>query len=373
VIREEGKLSDNKNFKASSAEEVGVRLQESYDHLLASTKKWAEILAFDPYPQTGMTPKEIVWSKNKTKLYRYSSGKPAAHRIPVLCLYALINKAYILDLIPGMSVVEKLVNDGFDVYLLDWGEFEWEDRNITLTDLVYKYIARAVQKVCQYSRSEELTILGYCMGGTMASMYASLFPQPKIRNMILLASPIDFNNSSLTTKWLNTPFGNDVDKIVDTFQLVPKEFVDIGVKMLRPVNNFIGTYSRLWKMVEEGTSVHPWKVLNKWVDDNVNFPGGAYRQWIKDLYLENQLIKGEFKMLNNQVDLKRINASLLALAGEKDHIVMPEQVKAALDAFSSQDQQYHEFPIGHGGLVFGKLAQKQVYPLISDWLAARSD
>ena len=90
----------------------------------------------------------------------------------------------------------------------------------------------------------------------MASMYASLFPQPTIRNMILLASPIDFNNASLTTKWLNTPFGNDVDKIVDTFQLVPKEFVDIGVKMLRPVNNFIGTYSRLWKMVEEGAVGH---------------------------------------------------------------------------------------------------------------------
>lgn len=366
-------MSGKDTFKVTSADEIGVKLQESYDHLLASTKKWAEILAFDPYPQTGVTPKELVWSKNKTKLYRYTSGKKPVHRVPVLCLYALINKAYILDLTPGMSIVERLVKDGFDVYLLDWGEFEWEDRQLTLTDLVYKYIARAVQKVCKYSSTQELTILGYCMGGTIASMYASLFPQPRIRNMIMLASPLDFEQASLTTKWLNTPFGNDVDKIVDTFQLVPKEFVDVGVKMLRPVNNFIGTYSRLWKMVEEGTPVHSWKVLNKWVDDNVNFPGGAYRQWIKNLYLENQLIKGEFKMLGNLIDLKRIDASLLALAGEKDHIVMPGQVKVALEAFSSTDKEYHEFPIGHGGLVFGKLAQKQVYPLISEWLAVRSD
>ncbi len=366
-------MSAYKNFKANSADQVGIKLQESYDHLLASTKKWAEILAFDPYPQTGMTPKEIIWGKNKAKLFRYTSGKPPVHRIPVLCLYALINKAYILDLAPGMSVVEKLVNDGLDVYLLDWGEFEWEDRNLTLTDLVYKYIARAVQKVCKHSNTQEISILGYCMGGTMASMYASLFPQPRIRNMILLASPIDFDKASLTTKWLNTPFGNDVDRIVDTFQLVPKEFVDMGVKMLRPVNNFIGTYSRLWKMVEEGVPVQPWKLLNKWVDDNVNFPGGAYRQWIKDLYLENQLIKGEFEMLGSRVDLKKIDAALLALAGEKDHIVIPGQVKAALEAFTSTDKEYHEFPIGHGGLVFGKLAQQEVYPLLSRWLAARSD
>ena len=144
--------------------------------MLATTTKWSEILTFEPWPQTGMTPKETVWSKNKTKLYRYSAGKAPTHRIPVLFLYALINKAYILDLAPGMSMIEKLVEDGFDVYLLEWGEFEWEDRKLDFADFVYKYIARAVQKVCQYSRSDELSIVGYCMGGTMATMYASLFP-----------------------------------------------------------------------------------------------------------------------------------------------------------------------------------------------------
>jgi Poly(3-hydroxyalkanoate) synthetase len=366
-------LSDYKNFKATTAEQVGLKLQESYDHLLANANKWAEILAFDPYPQTGMTPKELVWSKNKAKLFRYTSDKPPVHRTPVLCLHALINKAYILDLAPGMSVVERLVNDGLDVYLLDWGEFEWEDRNLDMADLVYKYIARAVQKVCKYSHTDELSILGYCMGGTMASMYASLFPQPRVRNMVLLASPLDFANASLTAIWLNPPFGNDADKIVDTVQLAPEKFVDIDVKMLRTVNNYIGTYSRLRKMVEEEVPVQLWKLSNLWVDDNVNFPGGVYRQWIKGLYLENQLIKGEFEMLGNRVDLEKIDSALLALAGAKDPIVVPDQVKAAMDAFASTDKEYHEFPIGHEGLVFGRLAQQEVYPLLSSWLAARSD
>ncbi|HCF50042.1 MAG TPA: class III poly(R)-hydroxyalkanoic acid synthase subunit PhaC [Syntrophomonas sp.] len=359
-------------FFTGSAGQVGAKLQESYDRLLENTKKWSEILSFDPYPQTGMTPKEIVWRKNKAKLYRYYSDQEPTHRIPVLFLYALINKAYVLDLTPGMSVVESLVKKGFDVYLLEWGEFEWEDRNLTMADLVYDYIARAVKKVCQYSGSQELSIIGYCMGGTMSAMYASLFPQPVIRNLVLLASPIDFGNAGLVTQWLHTAFGNDVDKIVDTFELVPKEFVDIGLKMLNPVNNFIGTYTRLWKMIDEEVPVHSWKVLNKWVDDNVNFPGGAYRQWIKDLYQDNQLINNEFRLRGKVVDLARIQSSLLVLAGARDHIVLPHQVKIALQAFSSPDHEYHEFNIGHGGLVFGKVAQKQVYPLLSGWLGARS-
>lgn len=361
------------NYFTGSAEQVGEQLQGSWDHLLESTRKWADILAFEPYPQTGMTPKETVWRKNKAKLYRYYSEKDPQYRVPVLFLYALINKAYILDLAPGMSLVEHLVNNGYDVYMLEWGEFEWEDRDLNISDMVFDYIARAVRKVCSISHSSELSIVGYCMGGTLASMYASLFPQPEIRNMVMLAAPIDFSDTGITSVWLKNPSGFDVDRIVDTFQLVPKEFVDIGVKMLNPVNNFVGTYTRLWKMVEEGMPVHSWKLLNKWVDDNINFPGAAYRQWVKELYQENRLVNNQIRLRGQQVNLGRITASLLLLAGEKDHIVLPGQVKAALQAFSSRDKEYHQFGVGHGGLVFGKKAQSQVYPLISKWLESRSD
>ncbi|HWP98066.1 MAG TPA: alpha/beta fold hydrolase [Syntrophomonadaceae bacterium] len=359
-------------FFTGSAEQVGEEYQQSYNHLLESTRKWAEILAFEPYPQTGMTAKETVWRKNKAKLHRYYSGQDPIHRVPVLFLYALINKAYILDLSPGMSLVEKLVNDGFDVYMLEWGEFEWEDRNLSMSDLVFDYIARAVQKVCAISQSSEISIAGYCMGGTMSTMYASLFPQPEIKNMITLAAPIDFSDAGMTSDWLKATCGSDVDKIVDTFQLVPKGYIDMGVKMLNPVNNFIGTYTRLWKMVDDGVPIHSWKLLNKWVDDNINFPGATYRQWVKELYLENRLVKNELRLRGRQVELSRITASLLVLGGGRDHIVLPGQVKAAIEACSSRDKEYHEFPVGHGGLVFGKVAQTEVYPLISNWLAPRS-
>lgn len=186
-----------------------------------------------------------------------------------------------------------------------------------------------------------------------------------------LAAPIDFADAGLSTIWLQYP-GFDADKIADTFELIPKEFIDMGVKMLRPITNYIGTYTRLWKSIDDGTPVEAWKALNKWVDDNVNFPGKAYRQWIKDMYQENKLMKKEFRINGRVVDMSRIESSVLVLAGEKDHLVLANQTSGILEASSSKDKTYNEFPVGHGGLVFGSYAKRNVYPVITDWLAQRS-
>ena len=358
-------------FLSGSADDVGKQVRKSYDVFMNSTQKWVEMLQFDPEPQTGSTPKDIVWKKNKARLYRYVVPEGIKYKTPILFVYALINKPYILDLIPGMSLIEHLVNQGFDVYLLDWGEFAWEDRNLNFGNLVQDYIARAVQKVCQISQSRDLSMIGYCMGGTLTSMYAALYPQRTVKNLMLLATPIDFADAGVASKWLQASI-YDADKVVDTYELIPKNVIDTGLKMLRPFTNYWVTYTRLWKAIDEGTPVAAWKALNKWVNDNIDLPGEAYRQWIKDLYQENKLVKNEFCIQGQRVKLARIKASLLVLAGEKDHLVLPNQSRAAMDHFSSEDKTYQEHPVGHGGLVFGQYAKEQVYPVISDWLAGRS-
>jgi polyhydroxyalkanoate synthase len=355
-----------------TTEEVGAELQKSYDRMLDSTKKWLEILQFEPAPQTGLSPKEVVWKKNKARLYRYISTAGYQHRIPVLMVYALINKPYILDLIPGMSLVEYLIGCGYDVFLLDWGDFGWEDRNLNIGDLVSDYIARAAQKTAQIANSSEITILGYCMGGTMTSMYAALHSRPTIKNMIFLSAPMSFENCGAQSAWLQSP-GYDADRIVDTLQLIPRDFIDYGVKMLRPVTNYWGTYTRLWKSIDEDAPLTAWKALNKWVNDNINFPGEAYRQWIKDLYQTNKLVQNEFFIRGQSVDVSKIEANLLVMAGQKDHLVLPGQASAILKYVSSQDKAFYDLPVGHGGLVFGNYARQHSYPIISGWLDKRSD
>ncbi|MGE5417146.1 MAG: alpha/beta fold hydrolase [Acidobacteriota bacterium] len=358
-------------MQARSSKEAGELLQQGMDQWIRTTQRWLEILNVDPRPQTGCTPKDILWRKNKSKLYHYHASVPRKYKTPVLLLYALINKPYILDLTPGMSLVEYLVDDGYDVYMLDWGEFQWEDRNLSYADLVYDYVAQAVRRVVQNSDSDDISIVGYCMGGTIATMYSALVEEPKVTNMVYIAAPIDFSDAGVSSVWLNAPSFN-ADRVADTFELIPRDFIDMGTRMLNPINNYVGTYTRLWKQLDEGVSVSSWKALNKWMNDGINFPGECYRQWIKEFYQENRLIKNQIVLRGRRVHLQRIKSNLLAMVGQKDHIVLPNQTSAALSYLGSDDKTYLEFPVGHGGLVFGGLARDQVFPQVSEWLADRS-
>ena len=365
-------MADDIFIKKDSAVQIGETLAKTGQDWWQSTARWLEVLAYDHKPSTGVSPKEILWRKNKSKLYHYQPTSERLYRVPVLLIYALINKPYVLDLTPGSSLVEYLVKEGYDVYLLDWGDFQWEDRELTYSDFVYDYIAPAARRVARNAGSADISIIGYCMGGTMSTLYASLFNKPVLRNLIYLAAPIDFADAGAYDVWLRAP-GYDPDRIVDAMELIPKGFMDWGTRMLNPVGNYLGTYSRLWKTIEEDEDEHFWKVLNKWATDNINFPGAAYREWIRDFYQHNKLIKNQITLRGRRVQLQRIKANLLALVGTRDHIALPHQTAAALTYLGGNDKTYLEYPVGHGGLVIGTLARDQVFPEIAAWLADRSD
>src|SRR5215217_1348727 len=88
------------------------------------------LLEADP-PETGRTPREVVWRRNKSRLYRYAPGQEKEHAVPVILVYALILRPYILDLVPNNSLVEQLLGEGFDVYMLDWGVPGDDDKDLT--------------------------------------------------------------------------------------------------------------------------------------------------------------------------------------------------------------------------------------------------
>ncbi len=334
--------------------------------------KATQVLTKEPKPEVGLSPKEVIWTKNKAKLYRYVSDHPNKHKVPLLFVYALINKPYILDLTKGSSFVEYLVDRGFDVYLLDWGTPGYEDKNMKLDDYVMDYIPRAVRKVLRTSNADEVSIFGYCMGGTMTSIFASLHPELPIRNLIFMTSPFDFEDAGMYTSFLDERFF-DIDKVVETLGLIPPEMIDFGNKMLSPMANFYGPYLTLVDRADNEKSVESWKLMQTWLGDGVPFAGEAYRQWIKDFYQNNKLIKGEFTVRGRKVDLKNITANVLNLSGEKDNIAQPHQVEALMDVISSKDKEYVCLPVGHTSITYGSRATKITYPTVADWLEKRSN
>ena len=290
-------------------------------------------------PQVGQTPKTTIWTYNKAKLYRYHQPAPK-HGLPLFLTYALINRPYILDLTPGNSLVEYLVAQGYDVYMLDWGIPGEEDAGLTLDDYVLDYMHRAAKQVLKAAGTEQLTLLGYCQGGTLATMYTAMNPEI-VKNLVLLTTPIDFSDAGMYTAWLD-PKHFDVDRLADVLGLVPAKMMDLGAKMLKPMANFYGPYVTLLDKLDDDGFVEGWRVMDHWVNDGVPFAGAAYRQWVKQFYQGNQLFKDQLTLGGRPVRLGDVKANLLNVYAELDHICQPSQsiplMEKVASAFTPEDR-----------------------------------
>lgn len=330
-----------------------------------------EIITSEADPQVGQTPKEVIWTKNKAKLYRYQSTTKKTNKVPILMIYALINKPYILDLYPGNSLIEYLTNKGHDVYLLDWGVPGYEDRHMKLDDYILDFIPRAIKKVIKTSNAKEVTLFGYCMGGTMTTIFTALNTQLPIRNLILLTSPIDFEDAGLYTNWLDSRYFK-LDKLVDTLGNIPFEMIDFGNKLLSPISTIYGPYITLADRVENEDFVLTWKLMQKWLNDGVPFPGESYRQWIRDFYQDNKLINNELVVRGQKVDLSNIKVNLLNVVATRDNIAQPQQISPLNDKVSSKNKTLHVVDTGHVSVVTGRKAVNEIFPFIDKWLTENS-
>jgi polyhydroxyalkanoate synthase subunit PhaC len=316
-----------------------------------------------------VTPREVVWTHRNTTLFRYRSQE-RRHAVPLLLVFALINRSDIFDLQPGNSFVEHLLAEGFDVFLLDWGEHEDADADMGLAAFVLDELHWGVRETLRAAEAEELSMLGWCIGGTLAAMYAAL-EHDALRNLILLTTPID-TASSRYSKWVARD-SFDPAFVTDVYPSVPGELIDFANKLLKPVTNYWTTYRRLWEDVWAGKDRRvPYQAMARWVADNPRFPGRAYREWITWMYKENALVRGRLRLRGRRVDLSRIDQNLLVVTAGADHIAPREGTVPVLDLVSSTDVTHFDRPGGHIGLMVGSNARRGTWPDITEWLAQRS-
>jgi polyhydroxyalkanoate synthase len=322
------------------------------------------------------TPKEAVWTLNKAKLYRYIPVVPAEkrHKIPLLLVFAIMNRPHVLDLRPGHSFVEYMLRHGYDVYLLDWGAPGPEDKNLKFDDYALEYLPRAIRKLKGVSGSDEFNMLGWCLGALISTLYAALRPDDGLKSLVLLTAPLDFTDKTAGgfARWTSHQ-AFDADKIVATLGNVPGEMIDYGAKALKPVENFLGNYLNLWDNISNPKVVEAWHAMNTWVRENIPMAGAAYRQLINEFYKENRLIKGTLVLRGERVDLGKLRAPLLNVIAEADHITPPCQSEGVMGKTGSQDKEVFRVRGGHIGIMAGSGAEKTTWPHIESWLAARSD
>jgi polyhydroxyalkanoate synthase subunit PhaC len=326
----------------------------------------------------GATPKEVVWTHRETTLYRYRSPD-RRYKVPVLLVFALINRPEIFDLRPGSSLVEFLLEEGFDVFLVDWGYPDEEDADMGLDEFVCDELDWAVRETLRAADAKELTLMGWCIGATLCAMYCGLDPglgtrppRAPVRNLVELTMPID-GRASNYAKWVGDD-DFDVDEVAELWGSVPGGAIDFANKMLKPVTNFWTTYRRLWDNVQEGTARREaYQTMAKWVGDNPPFPGRAWAQWIRLMYRDASLLSGRLRLRDRLVDLGRIDQSVLVVTAGADHIAPRAGTMPIFDLISSEDVEHIDRPGGHIGLVAGSAARTEIWPHIAEWLAERSD
>jgi polyhydroxyalkanoate synthase len=322
------------------------------------------------------TPKQLVWTLNKARLYRYVPRIPddRRHRVPLLLVFAIMNRPHVLDLRPGHSFVEYMVDRGYDVFLLDWGIPGIEDRYQKYDDYTLEYLPRVVRKLKGITRCQEFSMLGWCLGALISTMYACLRPDDGLKNLILLTAPLDFANKEAGgfSKWVSHPTF-DPDRIVEAFGNVPGEMIDAGAKMLKPVENYVSNYVNLWENIDDASRVEAWHAMNTWVRDIIPMAGASYRQLITEFYKENRLMEGTLELRGERVDLRRLRANLFNVIAEADHITPPCQSERVMELVGSEDKEVFRVKGGHIGIMAGRGAEKSTWPHLDAWLAARSD
>jgi polyhydroxyalkanoate synthase len=334
--------------------------------------KALNILTNPPEVEVGTTPADVVYKFKDIKLLHYKPMTEQQEPIPILIIYALINRPYILDLQPDRSVVKFLLQSGYDVYLIDWGEPREKDHLWKIDDYVNTFIDRIVDYVTEKSESDQISILGYCMGGTLSTIYTSLHPE-KVKNLMIMAAPIYFEtDESLLHVWAKPDYF-DVDRVVDTLGNIPPDFLNGGYAFLDPVGNNYSKYLKFIENVDNDAFVRMFLRMEKWISDGIPLAGETFREFLKYGYQQNLLVQNKWKINGETVNLKNIDMPILTIIGQYDNLVPPTATKPLLDYVGSTDKKEILLPTGHIGLSVSSKSHRELWPKVVDWLRPRSN
>lgn len=317
-----------------------------------------------------ITPHDTIYNIDKVRLLHYKSDRKITHKTPILIAYALINRYHILDIHPTKSWVRNLMEQGYDVYMIDWGTPTDIDKYLNFDDYVNIYLDSCVEHVLDKTSTNNVTLQGYCTGGTISTVYTALHPK-KVRNYIATAPVIDGWKD--TTVISNLSKHVEVDKLVDTVGNMPPEFMYYCFSVLKPFEQGIEKYINFFKNIDNERFVDNFLRVEKWLSDTPPIPGELFREWIKNIYQENLLIQNKMVVADQRIDLRKIRMPIFTQVAVGDHLVSPECSMPLHYAVSSKEKTLRLYPTGHVGMIASSQSQKIVLPELGRWLSKKSD
>jgi len=342
---------------AEDVEKAGERVQKAPDILLEPLET-----------EIATTPYDVVYEEDRVKLKHYKPTTEIQLKRPLLMVYALINRETMLDLQPGRSVVQNFLQEGIDLYMIDWGYPARKDRYLTIDDHVNGYMDNIVDFILERHGLDKINLMGICMGGTFSVIYSALHPE-KIKNLVTTVTPTNFDtDQGLLHIWMRDL---DADRIVDTYGNIPGDIMNLGFLLLNPARLMIDKYVGFLENIDNKTFVENFIRMEKWIFDSPDVPGETFRQFIRDCYQKNLLIQSKMDVGGRRVDLKKITMPLLNYYGKYDHLVPPEACELLTSKVGSRDTEDVCLETGHIGIYVSSKCQKEFAPKIVRFLKDR--
>ncbi len=317
----------------------------------------------------GSTEFDVVYKEDKMRLLHFKPLTAKQVKTPLLIVYAIINRYHIFDIDPKKSWVKNLLEQGFDLYMIDWGTPTSLDKFLGFDDYVNRYLDNCVEFICNESDVKKISMQGYCTGGTLATVYSALHPE-KIKNLVVTAPVIDGWKDTTVVSNLTKSF--DVDKFVDIIGNMPPEFMYYCFSILKPFEQGVEKYLKFMNNINNEKFIESFLKIEKWLDETPPIPGQLFKEWIKGIYQDNLLIQNKMFVGNKLVSLEKLDMPIFTQVAVGDHLVSPECSMPLHYAVSSTDKTLQLYPTGHVGMIASSFSQKKVLPELGQWLKERS-
>jgi polyhydroxyalkanoate synthase subunit PhaC len=325
--------------------------------------------------QIATTPKDLVWRQDKVSLYRFRPLTERQVSVPVLICYGLVGRWTMTDLQEDRSLVRNLLNLGLDLYVVDWGNPSRADRYLTLADYILGYLDGCVTEIMKRAGVPGINLLGVCEGGVFATTFAALEPE-RINTLTLTITPIDFHADTVEDRlghgfiniWTRSISPEDVDQLIDANGNLPGEFMGAIFNQMSPMRSLLKYNLDLLEIVDDEQRLMNWLRMEKWIADRPDHPGEAAKQWLKDLYQRNLLVRNEWELEGRRVDLGNIRMPVLNVYAKDDHIIPPATSRALGPKLGTTDYTELALPGGHIGVFVGGRSQAQFAPAVHSFV-----
>jgi polyhydroxyalkanoate synthase len=303
------------------------------------------------------------------------------HPVPLVLVPPLGVTTEAFDLMPHRSLVRYMAARGFHVYLIDWGKPEKRHAQLGMKDYAQEMFGQAMAEVRRHSGVQEISLMGWCMGGLLSLLYIGLTQDQQIKNLITVASPIDMRGGGIVARAataLNRPaklirkFSGWRLHSLDPGRLhSPGWLTTLSFKLTDPVGS-ITTYWDLLTRLWDREFVESHSTTADYLNNMLDYPGGVIQDMVVKMAVDNQMATGRIEIRGAIADLTTITANFLSFAGATD-ILVPEGIaRRTQDLVASKDKEFRVAPGGHMGVILGSKALEGVWEPTAQWLAKRS-